>query len=225
MRPVDKGEAPKVYTNYGKARHNLAEKIGYYCSYCEMKIANGIEVEHILPRNQGGAPLDWDNFLLSCKYCNTIKSDHNSKLSNYLWADRDNTDLAFFYSEANAISPKTTLAKSLQVLAQNTIDLMGLNRFPKGKNTPTEADTRWRSRKKTWDIAKFSYTDWKEAPIMQMAKQIARTSLSGHYSIWTEVFKKEPLVLKEIDKIYTKIGLYKKYTKTGERKLRKNGKI
>ena len=224
MRPVDKGNAPKTYTNYGKARHDLAEKIGYYCSYCEMKVMNSIEVEHILPRNQGGEPLDWENFLLSCKYCNTIKSNHNSNLDDYLWPDVDNTDLAFSYSEAEIIKPKTSISQSLQVLAQSSIDLMGLDRFPVGNNKPTEADTRWRSRQKIWDLAKLSYNDWKEASTIQMA-QIARTSLNGHYSIWIEVFKEEEIVLTEIDKIYSEIGLFKEFTATRNRILRTNAKI
>ncbi len=225
MRPVDKGNAPKTYRNYGKARHDLAKKIGYYCSYCEMKVMNSIEVEHILPRNQGGEPLDWDNFLLSCKYCNTIKSDHNSNLSDYLWPDVDNTDLAFSYSEAEMIKPKTSISQSLQILAKNSIDLMGLDRFPGGSNKPTEADTRWRSRQKMWDLAKLSYNDWKEAPTIQMARQIARTSLNGHYSIWIDVFKEDQIVLTEIDKIYSEIGLFKKFTSTRSRILRNNAKI
>ncbi len=225
MRPVDKGNAPKIYTKYGKARHDLAEKIGYYCSYCEMKVMNSIEVEHILPQNQGGAPLDWNNFLLSCKYCNTIKSDHNSNLYSYLWPDIDNTDLAFSYSEAEVVKPKPSISQNLQTLAQNSIDLMGLNRVPGGNNKPTEADTRWRSRQKIWDLARLSYNDWLEAPILQMAKQIARTSLNGHYSIWIKVFKNEHLVLTEIDEIYSKIGLHKKFSQTGEREVRTNGKL
>lgn len=52
MRPVDKGAAPRVYTDYGQARHDLAVHIGYYCSYCEMRVFNSIEVEHILPKTK-----------------------------------------------------------------------------------------------------------------------------------------------------------------------------
>ena len=225
MRPVDKGNSPKTYTNYGDARHDLAKKIGYYCSYCEMKVMNSIEVEHILPRNQGGSHLEWNNFLLSCKYCNTIKSDHNNNLSNYLWPDIDNTDLAFSYSETKAIKPKKSISQSLKILAENSINLMGLDRFPNGDNIPTQADTRWLSRQKIWNLAKLSYNDWKEAPIIEMARQIARTSLNGHYSIWIEVFKKEAIVLDEIDKIYYEIGLFKEFSQTGNRKLRNNAKI
>ncbi|MCK5538303.1 MAG: HNH endonuclease [Bacteroidales bacterium] len=226
MRPVEKGDAPKIYNKYGDARHDLAGIIGYYCSYCEMKVKNSIEVEHILPRNQGGEPVDWDNFLLSCKYCNTIKSDHNNNLSDYLWPDRDNTDLAFEYSEATQIIPNSHIHLSLQRLAQNSIDLMGLDRVKGGINEPTEADTRWISRKEAWDLARRSYINWKEASILPMAREVAIASLNGHYSIWIEVFKNDEMVITEIDREYSKIGLYKQFNiNTREKTVRTNGQI
>ncbi len=226
MRPVDKGKAPRTYTDYGQARHELAERIGYYCSYCEMKVFQSIEVEHILPQNQGGAVLDWDNFLLSCKYCNTLKSDHNSNIIAYFWPDRDNTDLVFDYSEGNVIEPKSTLKDEFKPIAENTINLTGLDRIPSGKNEPTEADTRWRSRKEQWDIAKESFVRWQKAPFPEMAKQIALTSLGGHYSIWMKVFEDQQDVLNEIDEVYkTKYSLFKKLDDEGKREIRTNGLI
>jgi len=225
MRPVDKGITPKVYTNYGDARHDLAKVIGYYCSYCEMNVSNSIEVEHILPQNQGGAKLDWNNFLLSCKYCNTIKSDNNDNSTDYLWPDIDNTDLAFKYSEDNVIKPKDNISSSLKTLVKNTINLIGLDRTPGGNHKPTEADTRWRSRKEAWDKAKRSYKKWLEAPIKPMAESIAISSRNGHYSIWCEVFKDQPIVLQEIDKEYREMGLFKKFKIDGTRLIRSGGRI
>ena len=225
MRPVDKGKSPRVYTDYGKARHDLAQRIGYYCSYCEMRVFNCIEIEHLLPQNQGGEPLQWSNFLLSCKYCNTVKSDHNQNVTDYLWPDIDNTDLAFTYSEENAVEPHPDTAENVQCLAQNSIELMGLDRYPGGPHRPTPSDTRWISRKEAWDVARKEYTDWLEAPIIQMARSIARVSLNGNYSIWIEVFKNVPLVLNEIDDIYREHGLYKKFDATGNRTVRKGATL
>ncbi len=222
MRPVNKGNAPRVYTDHGQARHDLGAVIGYYCSYCEMKVRNSIEVEHILPQNQGGARLDWDNFLLSCKYCNTRKSDINDNLVDYLWPDIDNSDLAFTYSEANIIEPKANLSNNLRDKAQQSIDLMKLNL---AEMETTEADTRWISRKEAWDLAWKSYTDWKEAPIIQMARSLARASLNGHYSIWIEVFKNEQMVIDAIDNEYRRIGLFKQNTPQGVRVVRQGGSI
>lgn len=225
MRPVNKGTAPRVYTKYEQARHDLAARIGYYCSYCEMKVFQSIEVEHILPQNQGGNVVDWDNFLLSCRYCNGNKSDHNTNTTDYFWPDRDNTDLVFYYDEVNVITPKSTLISSLIPNANRTINLMGLDRMPGGVNEPTEADTRWRSRQESWSLAKLSLSNWRKAPIPPMAVQIANASLNGHYSIWCKVFENEQVVLDEIDNIYRTKGLYKAFDVNGNRVVRTSGLI
>ncbi len=226
MRPVDKGVAPREYTDYGQARHDLAERIGYYCSYCEMKVYNSIEIEHILPQNQGGDVLSWDNFLLSCKYCNTIKSDHNSNITDFFWPDRDNTDLVFEYDEANVIYPKALPTAQLITKATATINLLGLNRYPGSPNQPTDADTRWRSREQVWTIAKKEYFNWNEAPIIQMARSIANCAfISGHYSIWLKVFENEQMVLEEIDRRYSTKFLFKQYHPNGTRVVRPTGLI
>lgn len=225
MRPVDKGTNPGIYTNYSQARHILAERIGYFCSYCEMKVFNSIEVEHILPQNQGGAVLSWSNFLLSCKYCNTIKSDHNATITDYFWPDRDNTDLVFEYGEVDVISPRA-LPQELISKATATINLMGLDKNPAGPHFPTQSDTRWRSRKEVWDIAMKNFNQWRKAPIQPMAVVIAHCSItSGHYSIWRKVFESEQLVLDEIDIAYINKHLYKQYCLDGSRVVRPNGLI
>ncbi|QZT37865.1 HNH endonuclease [Halosquirtibacter xylanolyticus] len=224
MRPVDKGNAPKTYTDHGQARHDLAKVVGYYCSYCEMPTWNMIEVEHIIPRKNGGAPLSWSNFLLSCKYCNTVKSNRNANRTGYLWPDIDNTDLAFEYSQANVIQAKSNLPANIQSLANSTIDLMGLDRIPGGVNEPTEADTRWISRQVAWNQASDALNRWNQAKIQVMAEQIASNAKStGHYSIWIEVFKNEAMVITEIDNQYKQIALYKQLNRQGNRIIRYGG--
>jgi hypothetical protein len=225
MRPVEKGIAPNVYTNYGDARHDLAARIGYYCSYCEMHTKHMIEVEHVHPIDNRGNPTDWNNFLLSCKYCNTVKSARNSSRAGYLWPDIDNTDLAFDYSEINVIEPKSTLVQPVRRYAQATIGLMGLDRKPGGTVEPTFADTRWRSREEVWTIAKDNYNNWLDAPLPAMARAIAKCSLIGHYSIWQEVFKKIPMVTTEIDRVYLTKGLFKQLNPAGMRIRRPNSNI
>ncbi len=55
MRPVDKGTSPKTYTNYQDARDDLADRIEWVCSYCEMGVKNMINVEHVVPLAKGGS--------------------------------------------------------------------------------------------------------------------------------------------------------------------------
>jgi hypothetical protein len=146
MRPIEKGIAPKQYTNYQNSRSDLVQQIGWYCSYCEMPVKNMIEVEHVVPVKNGGKELDWDNFLLFCRYCNSVKVDRNTSRKGYFWPDIDNTFLAFSYTPVKMIEPNEQLTSTKMAIAQNTIDLMGLNRYPGSLNEPTEKDTRWRSR-------------------------------------------------------------------------------
>lgn len=224
MRPVDKGNAPKTYTKYGDARHDLSAVIGYYCSYCEMSTHNTIEVEHIHPISRGGAKLDWNNFLLSCKYCNTVKSNKNASRQGYLWPDIDNTDFAFSYDEIDIIKPKTGLPPAIKQAAIDTIDLMGLNRaFAPKCPTPTEADTRWRSKIEAWDKAKRSLGNWNAHPSPEMAKQIGSTATGGHFSIWCTVFANEPEVIKAIIAEYK--GTYTLRNTSGIRVTRTGGTI
>ncbi|RYY99886.1 MAG: HNH endonuclease [Chitinophagaceae bacterium] len=220
MRPVIKGTAPRSYSHWKHARNDLGNQIGWHCSYCEMAITNMIEVEHIVPRHRGGKPFDWDNFLLSCKYCNTVKSDRNPSSAGYLWPDRDNTDISFTYSLLNVIEHVNGRA---QAEAIATIDLMGLNRRPGGHTEPTEADTRWIFRLQAWVIAKKSYRNWQSAPSVAMANQIALTALgTGFYSIWTTVFKSEVQVLQALQSTFP--NTYKAMA-GGVRVVRANGVI
>lgn len=163
---------------------------------------------------------------MSCKYCNTIKSDHNANTTDYFWPDKDNTDLVYQYSEAHVIRPRVLATQNLIDKATATINLMGLDRFRGGANQPTNSDTRWRSREEIWTMAKLSYVNWLSAPTQAMASQIALTSLNGHYSIWCEVFDGVPTVLNEIDRVYLNINLYKQFHPgTTNRIIRATGQI
>jgi len=225
MRPVEKGAAPRNYARSGDARHDLAARIGYYCSYCEMNVTNMIEVEHVVPVNRGGASLDWENFLLSCKYCNTVKNNGNAGRGGYAWPDRDNTDLLFDYDEYGIEVSRTGLTPRQTTAAQSTIDLLGLDREPGSAQQPTAGDTRWISRKESWDKARTSLSNWTTDPVLAMARQIGITSLDGHYSIWCKVFANVPDVLREIDQAYSRKGLFKQLGPNNQRIVRQNGII
>lgn len=196
MRPVNRSRNTTKYTDYHQARNVLADSIGWYCSYCEMPIKNMIEVEHVIPINRGGDPLSWHNFLLCCKYCNTVKSNNNPSRSGYFWPDKDNTFRAFEYKYGVPINvnPQLNSNAILKNIANNTIKLMGLNREPNSPNEPTKADTRWISRKEAWEMALISLEDYNIEPNnVRLQDSIVRTAkANGHFSIWMEVFKNIP---------------------------------
>ena len=81
MRPVRRGDAPKdehgiaiAFTDHKQARDPLIVAISDHCSYCEASLDSEIAVEHVEPKDgPAGKPhlaLNWDNFLLACKYWN-----------------------------------------------------------------------------------------------------------------------------------------------------------
>lgn len=191
MRPVDKGDSPRIYKSYGDARDDLFDRIGMYCSYCEIKLTHMAEVEHIVPRDKGGKELEWENFLLSCKYCNTSKSNHNDSRNSYLWPDIDNTFIAFRYDKINQIKVNDELSQEEQIKAQNTIELLNLDRKPgkRGWNKSIK-DTRYINIYEAWRKAEDLLNDYKEYQVPYLAKSIAlNASSSGNFSIWMEVFK------------------------------------
>ena len=111
----------------------------------------------------------------------------------------------------------------LWFIAQATIDLMGLDRAPHLSNTPTVADTRWRSRIEAWDKAKRSLSNWNKNPSTEMAQAIAMTAKNGHYSIWCTVFNEHPQVIQAIITEYN--GTYTETNTHGMRVVRSNGII
>ncbi len=207
MRSVQRGAAPNAYTNYKDARNDLAGRIGWFCSYCEMPVKNMIEVEHIHPVANGGNELDWNNFLLACRYCNGIKSNDNANRVGYFWPDLDNTPLAFVYSEKDIIQPVIGLQANDNAAATATINLTGLNRTPHSGNEPTDADSRWIARISAIGVINDSYTDWLTNQNAAFARQIARTA-SGHgfYSFWMLKFTGIQLVIDAINAEF--VGTY-----------------
>ncbi len=203
MRCIEKGASPRQYKDYHDARNDLAGRIGWYCAYCEMRVTNMIEVEHVHPVNHGGNELDWNNFLLSCRYCNGIKTDRNTSRRGYLWPDIDNTIHAFDYSEVKVIEPAYHLHPAISAKAEATINLMGLNRIAHSGKEPTDRDSRWIIRIEVFGIIQTCLEDWQEAPTTVTAQLIAKTALGhGFYSFWIQRFANYPLVLDAINSAF-----------------------
>lgn len=69
----------RITRTYTQARGDLITNIGQYCSYCEMPLAASLAVEHMLPKKWfWNNSVSWDNFLLACPICNSIKNDEPS---------------------------------------------------------------------------------------------------------------------------------------------------
>ncbi len=219
MRPVVRGKWPTdeqdreiQFNKYTEARGELIARMGEYCSYCETKINSDLAVEHIRPKKPKGAmenissrELDWNNFLLACKNCNSTKGNKEVVLDNYFWPDRDNTFRALKYSEGGIVSPSDDLDVGLKEKAQATITLTGLDKRP--SNDPKASDRRWKHRMETWDIAVNYEADLKEDDIQQIRDKIINMIIvtakeKGFWSIWTTVFKDHPEMLKDFIKAF-----------------------
>lgn len=89
---------------YALARRDLITNIGQYCSYCEMPLAASLAVEHMLPKVW--FPLyavSWDNFLLACPICNSVKSAKPSFLDGKQAAVGANPDFLQIVAGAQSL--------------------------------------------------------------------------------------------------------------------------
>jgi len=196
MRPIDKGTTLNTYAKYSEAKDDLRDTLGSYCSYCEMNISNGMDIEHISPNSKNETLInDWDNLLVACKVCNRIKSDNNENRDGYIFPDTHNTAYAYAYRYTKTkVFVNEDLSESENLLAQATLDLVDINRE---KDSTNRKDDRYVARLIEWDKAEDSVKDFTLSNGAEMTRQIGR-SPSGFISSWLTVFKHHKEVKKEI---------------------------
>lgn len=197
MRPVDKGEAPdKEFSRYQEIESYLEERLGAYCSFCEMSVNHVPEVEHKEAKAKGGTETAWENLLLSCKYCNTRKSTIVAKgdKEKYLWPDEDDTFHAFLY---DADIPKLnegylqSQGNEIKEKAERLFRLVQLDNIP---ITPAVKDRRYNLRNESRNYALESKKGWNAVKksserqvYLQQIEMLAKAS--GFFSVWMNVFK------------------------------------
>ncbi len=73
---------------YGNARGPLIQNFGEMCSYCEMTVQDSsLAVEHVLPKAVfPGVMINYDNFLLACPVCNSVKGSKPTYNESFVWA-------------------------------------------------------------------------------------------------------------------------------------------
>ncbi len=203
MRPVNKGVAEDdqgvafAFAEYAEAYPYLRDRLGLYCSYCELPIRNNPEIEHKIPKNNktGDPSLEccWGNLLLACKHCNTNKGSKAVNKDDYFWPDEDNTFRAFEYREAARIVPHPELDAAEAAKADATIKLFGLERIEDDLDKPpAERDNRWRDRKHAWGKAGLAKEDLEKEDHAGMKKWMLLDVVdSGFFSVWMTVFKED----------------------------------
>jgi uncharacterized protein (TIGR02646 family) len=200
MRPIIKGEhpsesgQPKLFKEYQEARGDLIDRLGQYCSYCEMKLDASLAVEHVQPKSLYPAlERQWNNFLLACTNCNSTKGTQDVILSDYYWPDEDNTFRAFTYLQGGLVRPNSQLNNQEKIKA--TLKLTGLDK--PFINDPKVSDRRLPNRRETWDIATRSLNRLRKSDTLLMREQVAEHAVSqGYWSVWMTVFKDDPDMLR-----------------------------
>ncbi|HVC93469.1 MAG TPA: HNH endonuclease [Pirellulales bacterium] len=233
MRPVLRGDPPTdatgkaiVFSHYREARDFLIERIGDYCSYCEVCLHGSIHVEHVRPKKPNpDLKTVWTNFLLACDNCNSVKGDFDVVLSDYLWPDTDNTTLAFDYHVDEPPRVSQTLKAAHQQLAINTIQLTGLDRVP-GHPDFSARDRRWQKRKEAWGVAILARKALAENPTDQLRESIVHNAVSrGFWSVWVAVFHDDNEMRRRLLKWFPGTAISECFDAGGVPKPRPGGQI
>lgn len=197
MRPVERGAAPREYARYGDAIGDLEERLGKYCSYCERRLPIGLAVEHMAPKNahrdhrDRDRELDWDNFLLGCTNCNSVKGNTEVADADVLWPDRHNTMLAFAYSRGGLVRVAGGLTPDLQRRARALMELVGLDRHSQGEGgQPAKRDRRWMDREEAWATAELFRSRFEELGRSDEVRSsvVDAARYCGLFSVWFAVF-------------------------------------
>lgn len=199
MRPINKGEAPeKEFKKYQDAEAYLENRIGEYCPFCEFPIKHVPEVEHIEAKKRGGAELEWENLLLSCKYCNTRKGTivGRGEKGKYLWPDEDDTFHAFSYDTDIPMLSEGYLKRqgeNVRERADNLFQLIKLDNVP---TSPKNKDRRYMKRNEARNCAIESKIGWEKVSrlseretYLNLIVMLARET--GFFSTWMNVFKED----------------------------------
>ncbi len=196
MRPIERGAPPQdeqgndvVFLHYSEARDPLIQRIGDFCSYCEVTMHNSVDVEHVLPKSRH-ADLErtWSNLLVACSYCNPTKSDKDVTLSDYFWPDTDNTARAFVYELDQPPQVAGDLTEEEKGIAQQTLELTGVDRAP-GHRQLSPRDRRWRKRREVWGVALLERANLRDNDTPQQRASAIQVALSrGFWSVGMQVF-------------------------------------
>lgn len=205
-RPVNEDGSPRFYSSYGSSRRDLIARMGQYCAYCNQKLPASLAVEHVQPKAlEPQLELEWENFVLGCTNCNSIKSDKPVNLNEFIWPDVHNTHMAFVYTEDGKVEVNPDLIQPIKDKAQNLLDLVGLQRYP---DNATASDRRWLNRKETFVNANVGLLLYKQALERGASKEFEKllalwASDNGFFSIWMKIFDTYPSVKKEIVSVFT----------------------
>ncbi|MFL5664976.1 MAG: HNH endonuclease [Ktedonobacteraceae bacterium] len=176
MRPIDRGNAPVHITSrgiqpalsetYSLFKGELIQRLGEYCSYCEVPLGANLAIEHVLPKTRNlNEENAWSNFLLSCINCNSSKGSKEILRADYYWPDDTAINLAtsgfntfsmleyYFDQPTQKVLLKANPGSGANVAKVDaTIKLTGLNKYD--DTNLKVSDRRVTNRTNTWNAAR-----------------------------------------------------------------------
>ena len=187
------------YDPYGTAKAPLIANLGSFCSYCEEPRSIGdIHVEHVKPKDvYKELKTKWNNFLLACNICNSVKGETDVDYNKTHFPHKDNTFLDFVYEASGRVKLNPTLPADLKEGAEGLYNLAKLGRDPFGEEATSEQDFRWKHRYESWKLAEkllVEYEDKKHS----VEDIVYYANLKGNWSVWFTVFKGKDEVRKAL---------------------------
>ena len=184
----------------------MADRIGLFCSYCEQPIQHAPEIEHVQPKSlEPELERAWDNLLLGCKSCNSVKGNKPVDLDQVAMPDRDNTFRGLVFLQGGRIKVSSDLGDEQAELMKRLVSLVRLDRHPDAPNRddrPTPRDYRAGLRRDVWELANDVLNEL-ETPgldpgsICRIAGLIVHVAVAkGFFSVWMTVFRNHPDMLK-----------------------------
>lgn len=190
---------PLEFDPYGNAKPDLVTELGKFCSFCEKSLTrSAFHVEHILAKGcliPGSQTLKyphlkkrWDNFLLACVNCNSVKGDKDvAVLAPFM--PHENNLLHFLEIQTGGmIVMKTGVVGNDRIRTQAFIDLVGLDRIP-GHAQFSMKDDRWDERLEAYDLAGRYLAKYTSNPPTADIESIVDLAMAiGFYTIWYQFF-------------------------------------
>jgi len=212
MRPVDKKDkfnpngTPLEYKPYGDAKPDLINEIGDYCSFCGKHLTrSALAVEHIYPKsykNDAGVKIyahlqyQWNNFLLACVNCNSVKGTKDTAAMNPFLPHEDNLLCYIEILEGGLAQVKDTVTGDNLERAQAFVNLVGLDRGPNHPNYSNK-DDRWEYRLKAHELAE-RYLDKYQRGETDLETISTLAKIKGFFAVWFTVFEQHNIVKKAL---------------------------
>lgn len=203
MRPVkkeiplnDKNHYQIEFTPYGDAKPYLVKQLGKYCSYCEGYFSLGnLAVEHLWDKDSYPQfENHWNNFLIACNTCNSIKGTQDIQ---HLPLCLPHLDNPLCYIELDRFvwcaKLKMGLSEEEATKARNYIRLVGLDRWHRHPDL-SDADDRAERRKEIANIAIRERNRYDASNPNDLQNILINAIAHGFFSVWLTVFAQYPEV-------------------------------